>query len=172
MRLSLRAIGMGAGIAAAMISTAAYGQAASLNLSAKLSPAVTSADPAKPPSVTGPSPAQAFADRQAVQREIPWYERFTNSAAPTNAYGDALGLGEGASLTVAPSPRWGVSLDTRQQDPSTLRPVRDEAAVSAYFQFTPRLRVSGRLSVAERTNPGTAPDQSTSSVRIESAFKF
>lgn len=172
MRLSLRAIGMGVGVAAAMISTAAYGQATSLNLTAKLNPVAASSNSAKPTSVTGPSPAQAFADRQAVQREIPWYERFTNSAAPNNAYGDALASEEGASLTVAPSPRWGVSLDTRQQAPSALRPVRDEAAVSAYFQFTPRLRVGGRLSLAERANPGTTPRESTSSVRIESAFKF
>lgn len=172
MRLSLRAIGMGAGIAAAMISTAAYGQAASLNVSAKVSPASASANAAKPPNAAGPGPALAFADRQAVQREIPWYERFTNSAAPTNPYGDALTLGEGASLKVAPTPRWGVSLDTHQRNPSALRSVRDEAAVSAYFQFTPRLRVGGRLSVAGRTNTGGAPDQSTSSVRIESAFKF
>lgn len=114
----------------------------------------------------------ALADRQAVQREIPWYERFTNSAAPSATFGDIQPVGPGSTLPLSPSGRWGVSLDTRQRDASTLRTIRDEAAISAYFQFTPRLRVSGRLSVTEQARGGATAEAPASSVRIESAFKF
>lgn len=151
---------MGASVAVAMISTAAYAQS------------VAGANLATGPATGQSGPSVSLADRQAVAREIPWYERFSSSAVPSTAYGDLPQIGEGTRLSVAPSARWGVSLDTRRQGVSTLRSIRDEAAVSAYYQFTPRFRVGGRLSVAEQVASGTAPAESTSSVRIESAFKF
>lgn len=117
------------------------------------------------------SSATALSERQAMEREIPWYERFSNSVTP-NSYGNLPTLGERTRLTVAPSPRWGLSLDTGRQEEFTLRSTREEAAVSAYFLFTPRLRVGGRLSVSEQAPNQTVPAESASSVRIESAFKF
>lgn len=157
-RISWRAIGVGAGVAVVML-----GAPASAQIVAGKSVA------ARP--TTTQSNATAFSDRQAVEREIPWYERFSNSVVP-GSYGDLPTLDERTRLTVAPSPRWGLSLDRGQQEGFTLRTSREEAAVSAYFQFTPRLRVGGRLSVTEQAPNRVVPAESNSSVRIESAFKF
>lgn len=165
MKISWRAIGLGAGIAAAMVSAPASAQ--SLAARAGSGPSLTVAK------ASNPSPgALGLADRQAVQREIPWYERFTNSAPPSAAFEGTQAVGQGPQLTLPATGRWGLSLDTRQQASSTLRSIRDEAAVSAYFQFTPRLRLGGRLSVTEPARGGATTEAPASSVRIESAFKF
>jgi hypothetical protein len=49
--------------------------------------------------------------------------------------------------------------------------------VGAYYQFTPRLRVGGEVSVEEETPLAPVPnsideDETRAGVRIESAFRF
>jgi hypothetical protein len=120
-------------------------------------------------------------ERAAVRAETPWYERFTYGQGPTEVM---TGLGP-SDRTSQPawslSQRWGVTLDVRQAerlDPTTRRQAADEAAVGAYFQFTPRVRVGGQVSLRDAdtiASPVPAqPDgeEAAAGVRLESAFRF
>lgn len=111
---------------------------------------------------------------------VPWYQRFTTSSGVTESI-----TGESENdRRLAPAwtlnQRWGVTVDVRDAErierlPEVSR--GDQASVGAYYQFTPRMRVGGQLSIE---TPDTAPITATpdehhepnAGVRIESAFRF
>jgi len=113
--------------------------------------------------------------------DLPWFQRFTASSGLTESLGQA-----DAAAAVTPSvnlsQRWGVTIDMAQPDRvergvqglrQDLR--QDQAAVGAYYQFTPRLRVGGQLSIGRddaQTPVEPRRDEKDAGVRIESAFRF
>jgi hypothetical protein len=76
--------------------------------------------------------------------------------------------------------RWGVTVDVREAQRIERLPEGsrgEQASVGAYYQFTPRMRVGGQLSVESADRPiNVAPvpddDETRAGVRIESAFRF
>lgn len=116
------------------------------------------------------------ADTQAA---VPWYQRFTTSSGVTESItGDAEN-----DRIEAPAwslnQHWGITVDVREAQRIERLPDGGRGAqtsVGAYYQFTPRVRLGGQLSVETATPPG-APATSDESepragVRIESAFRF
>ncbi len=111
----------------------------------------------------------------AENADMPWFQRFT--AAPG---ADSLG----GNQTITPAwnlnQRWGVTVDLREAERIQRGPdgvTTDETAVGAYYQFTPRVRVGGEVSVgaAQRVTPvGPREERSepAAGVRLESAFRF
>jgi hypothetical protein len=110
---------------------------------------------------------------------VPWYQRFTTSSGVTETI---TGESENDRLP-APSwtlnQRWGVTLDVREAQRIERAPEGgrgDQTSVGAYYQFTPRLRVGGEVSVEEELplTPVQTPndDEPRAGVRIESAFRF
>lgn len=120
-------------------------------------------------------------ERAAVQAETPWYERFTYGQGPSEMM-TGLGPTDRPSQPAwSLSQRWGVTVDVRQAerlDPTTRRRAADEAAVGAYFQFTPRVRVGGQVSlrdadaVASPVPAAPGAEEADAGVRLESAFRF
>ena len=119
------------------------------------------------------NPAQSA----SVGAELPWYQRFSASSGltdtqPPPAVPDAPAW--------ALSQRWGVTVDVRegQRLQGVDREVEpNQAAVGAYYQFTPRVRLGGELSVGEARNDspiGSNQDdaETAAGVRIQSAFRF
>jgi hypothetical protein len=123
------------------------------------------------------------AERSAVQAEVPWYERFTTSTGVTESI---TGTNEADRL---PEPswtlnqRWGVTMEFREGQQRIDRrlegALEDQTAVGAYYQFTPRVRLGGEVSVgaAQRTpatpvGPRDEDAEASAGVRIESAFRF
>lgn len=116
---------------------------------------------------------------EAAGPATPWYQRFTTSSGVTEG---VTGENENDRL---PQPawtlnqRWGVTLDVREANRLQRAPEGgrgDETAVGAYYQFTPRMRVGGELSV-EAPRPGAQPnrrdeEEARAGVRVESAFRF
>lgn len=113
----------------------------------------------------------------AEAENTPWYQRFTASSGVTDAVTarqDRVGLPE-AAWTL--NQRWGVTLDVREAERVDRLPDAsrgDQTSVGAYYQFTPRMRVGGQLSVEAPERPGIAAeaDEPRAGVRIESAFRF
>jgi len=111
---------------------------------------------------------------------VPWYQRFTTSSGVSESI---TGESENDRL---PAPawtlnqRWGVTVDVREAQRIDRLPEGsrgDQASVGAYYQFTPRMRVGGELSVesAERplnVTPQGQDEEPRAGVRIESAFRF
>ncbi|MGE3303541.1 MAG: NtrZ family periplasmic regulatory protein [Hyphomonadaceae bacterium] len=104
----------------------------------------------------------------------PWFERFTASA------GDASRLAPSdRTVTWAPSARWGLTLNVRDAD-RTKTAARDEAAIGAFYDFTPRLRIGGELRVSDPAGVAAAGapagssnlDERAAGVKLESAFRF
>jgi hypothetical protein len=108
---------------------------------------------------------------------MPWYQRFTASNSVTEA---ATGDHDNVRLPQAAwtlNQRWGVTLDVREAQRVDRLPEAsrgDQTSVGAYYQFTPRMRVGGELSVEDPERPGVAreADETQAGVRIESAFRF
>lgn len=129
-----------------------------------------------------PAPSvNATTEARANDAAVPWYQRFTTSNGVTESI---TGVGEN-DRQLAPAwtlnQRWGVTVDVREAQrieriPDSSR--GDEASLGAYYQFTPRMRVGGQLSVeTDNRNLTTAPADPNSGephadVRIESAFRF
>lgn len=112
-------------------------------------------------------------ERSSVERETPWFERFTSGTAPTLGFSESR-LAEEGRYTLKSSEKWGISVDTRRDDHVAAPGLADspeQSSVSAFFNFTPRLRVSGSLSVAEQPKLGGKAEQNNT-VKLESAFKF
>ncbi len=108
---------------------------------------------------------------------VPWYQRFTTSSGVTETI---TGESENDRL---PAPawtlnqRWGVTLDVREAqrvERSLQGGHGDQASVGAYYQFTPRIRVGGELSVEQQAPLSPVPndEETRAGVRIESAFRF
>ena len=118
---------------------------------------------------------------RAGAAEAPWYERFTSSVAPTEQQKGWSGAEAKTSLFWTPSDRWGLRLNMRS-DRSGAATREGEAAVGAFFQFTPSFRVGGEVSViapmAKDQRLAPAPgrsgreEQAEAGVKLESAFKF
>lgn len=121
----------------------------------------------------------ARADSPAATRAaVPWYQRFTTSTGVTEQI-----TGESENdRRIAPAwtlnQRWGVTLDVREAERIERLPEGrgDQASVGAYYQFTPRMRVGGEVSVEDPSaslsaTPATE-DEPRAGVRIESAFRF
>jgi len=111
---------------------------------------------------------------------VPWYQRFTTSTGVTESI---TGQNEN-DRQLAPAwtlnQRWGVTLDVREaQRTDTIEGGRgDQTSVGAFYQFTPRVRVGGELSLETTERPGAAvaprrdAEEPSAGVRIESAFRF
>jgi hypothetical protein len=117
----------------------------------------------------------------APSASVPWYQRFTTSTGLTE---HITGLSEN-DRDLAPewslSQRWGVTVDVREAQRLERSPERqrtDQTAVGAYYQFTPRVRVGGEVSVETPQNltqssAGRAEAaESSAGVRLQSAFRF
>src|SRR5262249_45628067 len=112
---------------------------------------------------------------------VPWYQRFTTSRGVTESI---TGESENDRI-LAPAwtlnQRWGVTLDVREAQRIEGIPEGghgDETSVGAYYQFTPRMRVGGQLSVETAQSPiapnvpgVTNEDEPRAGVRLESAFR-
>ena len=115
----------------------------------------------------------------AANTAVPWYQRFTTSSGVTESI---TGDSENDRLpapTWTLNQRWGVTLDVREAQRIERSPEGgrgDQASVGAYYQFTPRLRVGGEVSVEEQTPlapvPSPGEEETRAGVRIESAFRF
>lgn len=121
--------------------------------------------------------AKARASLKAAD-ETPWFERFTASPAGEAVRVTPLAPSE-RTMTWAPSARWGVTLNLKDTDRTKTSATKDEAAVGAFYDFTPRLRVGGEVRVADptATTPGLGAKngvnpEPTAGVKLESAFRF
>jgi hypothetical protein len=134
------------------------------------------------PGAPGVAHAQeSRADRTATAAQVPWYERFTFSAAPQEKLPSWSSVNPRDPAAGAASARWGMTVnvgEAEQRLTEAGRITRDnEAAVGAFYRFTPRVRVGGKVSVAPPQSV-TPNDRSAdkrppeAGVRLESAFKF
>jgi hypothetical protein len=129
------------------------------------------------------------AERSATAAEVPWYERFTFSpgspgrpAAVATPGGDRTAgwTTNPRSSSVSPSASWGMTFNVGEAErlEGGLAPeaAGKETAVGAYFRFSPRVTVGGRVTVAEPKAvplaPGPARDEPDAGVKLESAFRF
>ena len=110
---------------------------------------------------------------------VPWYQRFTTSSGVTETITGDTENDRLAAPTWTLNQRWGVTVDVREAQRIERSPEGghgDQASVGAYYQFTPRLRVGGEVSVEEETPltpvPNPDGDEPRAGVRIESAFRF
>ncbi len=117
---------------------------------------------------------------EATGAVVPWYQRFTTSNGVTESI-----TGENEDEhDLAPAwtlnQRWGVTVDVREAQRIERSPEGghgDQTSVGAFYQFTPRVRVGGEVSVELNERPGAAivdpeGDEPRAGVRIESAFRF
>lgn len=123
------------------------------------------------------TPAQ---EATAVEAQTPWYERFTVTQSPAPMLGGQGPLDRRDSSGWRVNGRWGVTVDladaNRPGAPLAALSRRDEAALGAYYHFSPNLRVGGEVSLSERREL-TAPldarqPQPAADMRIQSAFRF
>lgn len=122
------------------------------------------------------------ADRTAAAAEVPWFERFTfNSGGSDEALPSWSTVNPRAPGAAVASARWGMTVNVGEAEQRLTEAGRltqeSEAAVGAFYRFTPRVRVGGQVSVApqsvapgaDRLNERREPE---AGVRLESAFKF
>lgn len=129
--------------------------------------------PQQQPTLTGVSEAAA------ARAAMPWYQRFTTSNGLTEGV-----TGDPENDRLMPpawtlNQRWGVTVDVREAQRLERSPegVRgDQTALGAYYQFTPRVRVGGEVSLETAARPGPTvtreEDDARAGVRVESAFRF
>jgi len=119
---------------------------------------------------------QAAEDRASA----PWYQRFTTSSGATESITGVSENDRQLQPSWTLSQRWGVTVDLREaQRTDTIEGGRgDQAAVGAYYQFTPSVRVGGQVSLESTERPGAAvaprlqDEEPAAGVRVESAFRF
>lgn len=110
--------------------------------------------------------------------ELPWYQRFSSSTSVSESVSGADRLTQPAWTL---SQRWGVTVDVREARrvqgvaEAGLQP--DQTAVGAYYQFTPRVRLGGEVSLTtpRSETPAVRPAEESepaAGVRIQSAFRF
>lgn len=111
-----------------------------------------------------------------VSTEIPWFERFTASTTDETAKPSTAGAAD-QTITAMLTSHWGFSVNLRDADRSKTAP-RGEAAIGAFFDFTPRIRLGGEVRVADPIvggapgSVGAAPRETSAGVKLESAFRF
>lgn len=124
--------------------------------------------------------APAAGANAATSSVVPWYQRFTTSSGVTESVTGDTENDRLPASTWTLNQRWGVTVDVQEAQRIERSPEGgrgDQASVGAYYQFTPRLRVGGELSVEEQTPLAPVPnvadeDETRAGVRIESAFRF
>lgn len=117
---------------------------------------------------------------EVARSAVPWHQRFTTSQGVTESI---TGRAEN-DRSIAPAwsltQRWGVTVDVREAQRLERSPEGghgDQTSVGAYYQFTPRVRVGGEVSLETTERPGAGAsnsdrDEPNAGVRIESAFRF
>ncbi len=115
---------------------------------------------------------------------MPWFERFTTS---TGVAENITGFNSENDRAIPPSwtlsQRWNVTLNMQQAQRVTTgqdHVAPPQTAVGAYYQFTPRVRLGGEVSIQNRDTPLNAPagtaaaqaNQPAAGVKLESAFRF
>ena len=121
-------------------------------------------------------------DANAARGAMPWYERFTTSTGLTENITGATENDRIAPPAWTLNQHWGVTVDVRQAqrvERGQDRVQPDQTAVGAYYQFTPRVRLGGEVSVENRQTPGAAQigraaeqAEPAAGVKLESAFRF
>jgi hypothetical protein len=110
---------------------------------------------------------------KAPNGATPWYEQFTASnGEPARASSGATDQ----TVTGMVTAKWGFTLNLKDAD-RTHPVARDEAAVGAFYDFTPRVRVGGELRVgdplaAAPAGRGSNTSETSAGVKLESAFRF
>lgn len=113
--------------------------------------------------------------------EVPWYQQFTTSTGLTSSI-----TGQSENDRLLPpawtlSQHWGVTVDVREAtriERSQENGRGDQAALGAYYQFTPSVRVGGEVSVEAPRRQGPSvtqrgeDEEPAAGVRLESAFRF
>jgi hypothetical protein len=120
-----------------------------------------------------------LAERTATAAEVPWYERFTYSSGATEKLPSWSSVNPRDPNMPLASARWGFTVNVGEEEmvraADGLAP-RGEAAVGAFYRFSPRVRVGGQVSVAPQpVSPGARGRQETEDapgVKLESAFRF
>jgi hypothetical protein len=116
-----------------------------------------------------------------AESAVPWYQRFTTSNGVTESIIGDQENDRQLTPSWTLSQRWGVTVDVREAERLERLPEGgrgDQTSVGAYYQFTPRVRVGGAVSLESVELPGAATprteDEQTprAGVRIESAFRF
>ncbi|HRP10852.1 MAG TPA: hypothetical protein PLK37_07455 [Terricaulis sp.] len=110
----------------------------------------------------------------------PWYQRFTTSNGVTESITGETENDRSLPPAWTMNQRWGVTLDIREATRIDRLPEGgrgDQTSVGAYYQFTPRMRVGGEVSLeVQRPGATTLPDRQQdeprAGVRVESAFRF
>jgi hypothetical protein len=125
---------------------------------------------------------ETLADRTAAAAEVPWFERFTfNSGGSVDAIPSWSTINPRAPGAAVASARWGMTVNVGEAERRLTEAGRlrqeNEAAVGAFYRFTPRVRVGGQVSVAPQSvSPGANQlnerREPEAGVRLESAFKF
>lgn len=126
------------------------------------------------------APVNPTAEARVNASAVPWYQRFTTSNGVTESITGVTENDRQLSPAWALNQRWGVTVDVREAQRIERLPEAsrgDEASVGAYYQFTPRMRVGGQLSLETDTRSLVTPSDPASGepradVRIESAFRF
>ena len=109
---------------------------------------------------------------------VPWYQRFTTSNGVTESITGDVENDRLAAPSWTLNQRWGVTVDVQEAQRIERSPEGghgDQTSVGAYYQFTPRLRVGGEVSVEQTPLAPVATqdeEETRAGVRIESAFRF
>jgi hypothetical protein len=126
-----------------------------------------------------PAAPASVSNNTAAAAAVPWYQRFTTSTGVTESITGEAENDRLAAPEWTLNQRWGVTVDVREAQRIERLPEAsrgDQASVGAYYQFTPRVRVGGEVSVETQEpltqTPGTDDEEPRAGVRIESAFRF
>lgn len=121
-----------------------------------------------------------LAERSATAAEVPWYERFTYSSSGAEQIPAWSTINPRAPNAPVAGARWGFTVNVGEEERVRVTEgvaPKGEAAVGAFYRFSPRVRVGGQVSVAPQPVPGVArgrqeADENTPGVKLESAFRF
>ena len=108
------------------------------------------------------APVAPVAGAAPASSAVPWYQRFTTSSGVTESITGDTENDRLAAPTWTLNQRWGVTVDVQEAQRIERSPEGgrgDQASVGAYYQFTPRLRVGGEVSVEEQTPLAPVPAQ-------------
>lgn len=121
-----------------------------------------------------------LAERSAAAAEVPWYERFTYSSSGSEQIPAWSAINPRDPNAPVAGARWGFTVNVGEEErlraSEGLAP-KGEAAVGAFYRFSPRVRVGGQVSVAPQPVTTGArgrqdAEDNTPGVKLESAFRF